>query len=143
MSFFMVSIMKFIFFNLSLLLSLLARAEIFEDKDLIEYSGRKYALVAGLVVKKNENGQIVEKTFYKDGLKNGLTESFHSTGQPSVVGEFLMNERESFWFWYRPDGSLQREGQYAKGLWEGEWQWYDEAGTLTMKKKYRNGKEEQ
>ena len=139
----MVSIMKLIFFNLSLLLTLSATAEIFEDKDLIEYSGRKYAPVAGLVVKKNESGQIVEKTFYKDGLKNGLTESFHSTGQPSVVGEFLMNERESLWSWYRADGSLQREGQYAKGLWEGEWQWYDEAGKLTMKKKYRNGKEEQ
>ena len=64
------------FFNLSLLLTLSATAEIFEDKDLIEYSGRKYAPVAGLVVKKNESGQIVEKTFYKDGLKNGLTESF-------------------------------------------------------------------
>ena len=139
----MVSIMKLIFFNLSLLFTLSATAEIFEDKDLIEYSGRKYAPVAGLVVKKNESGQIVEKTFYKDGLKNGLTESFHTTGQPSVVGEFLMNERESFWSWYRADGSLQREGQYVKGLWEGEWQWYDEAGTLTMKKKYRNGKEEQ
>ena len=139
----MVSIMKFIFFNLSLLLTLSAMAEIFEDKDLIEYSGRKYAPVAGLVVKKNESGQIVEKTFYKDGLKNGLTESFHSTGEASVVGEFLMNERESLWSWYRADGSLQREGQYTKGLWEGEWQWYDEAGKLTMKKKYRNGKEEQ
>ena len=89
----MVPIMKFIFFNLSLLLSLLARAEIFEDKDLIEYSGRKYAPVFGFVVKRN-SGQIMEKTFYKDGLKNGLTESFHSADQASAVGEFLMNERE-------------------------------------------------
>ena len=143
MSFFMVSMMKFIFFNLSLLLSLSAIAEIFEDKDLIEYSDRKYAPVFGFVVKRNESGQIVEKTFYKDGLKNGLTESFHSADQASAVGEFLMNEREGPWSWYRPDGSLQRAGQYAKGLWEGEWHWYDEAGRLTMKKKYRNGKEEQ
>ena len=26
-----------------------------------------------------------------------------------------MNERESLWSWYRADGSLQREGQYARG----------------------------
>lgn len=134
--------MKFLFFLVSIVTCLSVNAEIFEEINLKEYSGRKYAPVSGLVVKKSENGEIVEKNHYKNGLKNGLSESFHSTGRPSAVGEFSMDNREGLWSWYRPDGSLQRKGQYVNGLWEGQWRWFDEAGNLTMEKKYRNGKEQ-
>ncbi len=116
--------------------------ESLEEADLREYSGLKFAPVSGIVLKKNTDGKVVEKNNYLRGVKNGLSEFFHSNGNLSAEGEFVDNVKEGSWSWFRPDGSLVRKGHYIKGKWDGSWEWFDEQGNLTMRKLYKNGTEQ-
>ena len=71
-----------------------------------------------------ENGQLMNKSFYKDGNYFGLNEGYYDNGQLRFrtnydSGEWMrVDGREE---WYFPDGRLSSTGIYNKGERCGEW----------------------
>lgn len=60
-------------------------------------------------------GIVIERKFYKGGELNGVVQKYY------------------------PDGSIQEESNYVKGVIDGEARWYDQQGNVTIRYVYENG----
>lgn len=91
--------------------------------------------------KKGERTWIRETWFYKegmkhldgpikDGLRNGVFESYYKSGSLLSKGEFVNGKREGKATVYHENGNINYEGFYKNGRECGIWKFYDENGNL-------------
>ena len=90
----------------------------------------------------HDNGQLKEKSYYKNGKEEGTWVSYWSNGQLWWKGDYVNGEREGTWVSYWDDGQLLYKGNYRKGEREGAWVSYWCNGQLSEKGKYENGQRE-
>ncbi len=71
------------------------------------------------------NGQVAEKQFYKNGLKDGVFTRY--TDKNVVLEElvYVNGELHGYSKYYSPKGELIIEGAYKKGKKEGVWKYYE------------------
>ena len=71
------------------------------------------------------NGQVAEKQFYKNGLKDGIFTRY--TDKNVILEEliYLNGELHGYSKYYSPKGELIIEGAYKKGKKEGVWKYYE------------------
>lgn len=71
------------------------------------------------------NGQVAEKQFYKNGLKDGIFTRY--TDKNVILEEliYLNGELHGYSKYFSPKGELIIEGAYKKGKKEGVWKYYE------------------
>ena len=62
-----------------------------------------------------ENGQLIERTNFKDGNKDGLWEEFYKNGQLRNKGNYKNGNKVGLWEEYLSTGSLYRKENYKEG----------------------------
>lgn len=122
------SIMKYWKFGLAIFLSLVLFSEVSSAQQQ-------------LVTKYWSNGNLRQKGYLKNGLKNGEWRFYYDDGRDFMVINFKDGLENGIFkkFDYRCN-CLQKQGIYKNGLAEGEWEYFDKNGYLTRKEFYKNGK---
>ena len=86
-----------------------------------------------------------DKKFHKNGQrvfkqeKDSLTYYF-KTGIIKSAGNFINNNMEGEWKFYRENGDLWQVGNFTHGLKNGNWVRYDKTGKLEYNEDFANGK---
>ena len=87
------------------------------------------------------NGQLREKTNYKNGKENGLYESYHENGQLKLKGNFKNGEVDGLIERYFENGQLGSRQNYTDGEKDGLQQIYKRNGKLIKSQCYQDGYE--
>jgi len=87
----------------------------------------------------DETNHLYEKTFYTNGVKNGLHVRYWSTGQEMIVGSFVNDKTEGLIRLFYPDGRLWSRSNYVNGELHGLFEYWKEDGVL-ITSNYENGK---
>ena len=90
----------------------------------------------------HDNGQLKEKSYYKNGKREGTWVTYYDNGQLMSEGDYKNDEREGTWVTYWKNGQLFSKGNYTNGKQEGTWVTYWSNGQLWKKGDYKNGKRE-
>jgi len=102
------------------------------------------------------NGQISSLRSYRDGLLEGVSKQYDSSGTVTnskiyrngkLISEGIIDDegiKQGFWKeYFLESGKLKAEGEYKKGARFGEWKFYFESGQLEQTGKYTDGGLEQ
>lgn len=81
------------------------------------------------------NGQIAEKTSYKDGLKHGESFIYTEKGQVTKHLTYQDGELHGKAIYYDPKGEKTMEGWYTEGKKSGTWKYYND-GKLDSEEDY-------
>jgi antitoxin component YwqK of YwqJK toxin-antitoxin module len=102
-----------------------------------------------------DNGRLKETVNYKNGKKEGESKEYDQNGvlitlmqyhNNFVINREMINrynsnnEKIGKWIEFYPDGRIQKEMNYEKGLLNGLLKEYDKNGNLALVLKYENGK---
>jgi len=92
------------------------------QRDLRMLARFDHGVRVGAFERFTRGGKLVERTTYKDGLRDGLSIK-KSTGAKGLVeqGNWSAGKRLGPWQFYHPDGALKRAGEYLDGREQGEW----------------------
>ena len=93
------------------------------------------------VLVKNENNDIVEITFYKDGVSDGVSYAYYLNGDLKSVSTYRKGSIEGPQVLYRPNGNLESEQVFENNSLVSE-KYYDKNGKITKEyhfNKLRNG----
>lgn len=94
--------------------------------------------VTGIAEWYYENGQLMERTEYRNGVMHGLSESYHPNGQLSYRGKYSSDIQIGVSEYYEDDGYLK-----VKYIPAGELlihKFYTKAGNIDSIEPYKNGK---
>ena len=72
-----------------------------------------------------DNGQLMVKETYKDGVQDGPYEDYHENGQLWSKGTFKDGEWDGPYESYHENGQLWLRGTYKDGERCGEWLWFE------------------
>ena len=72
-----------------------------------------------------------KRTTYKDGVMDGLYESFHPNGQMGVRENYKGGQKHGLHEVFYKNGQLQETGNFIDGKPDGLWEFFDEYGQLT------------
>ena len=89
-----------------------------------------------------EERVLLKRTTYKDGVIDGLYESFHPNGQTGVRENYKLGLEHGLHEMFYKNGQLQETGNFKDGEIDGLHEWFNENGQLSITKNYKNGKEE-
>ena len=70
----------------------------------------KDGLQDGLSESFYENGQILLRSYYRKGVEHGLTESFHENGQMDTIENYIEGKRDGLYESYYENGLLSSTG---------------------------------
>ncbi len=59
-----------------------------------------------------DNGQLWSTSEYKHGKRHGKTTSYYPNGKLRYMGFYKDNKKSGQWFFYREDGSFEKEINY-------------------------------
>ena len=93
------------------------------------------------VLVKNENNDIVEISFYKDGVSDGVSYTYYLNGDLKSVSTYRKGSIEGPQVLYRPNGNLESEQVFENNSLVSE-KYYDKNGKITKEyhfNKLRNG----
>jgi len=93
------------------------------------------------VLVKTENNDIVEISFYKDGISDGVSYSYYLNGDLKSVSTYRKGTIEGPQVLYRPNGNLESEQVFENNSLVSE-KYYDKNGKITKEyhfNKLRNG----
>ena len=107
-----------------------------EENDIVLYKGEPYN---GEMFFKNENGQLQQRTNYKDGKRDGLNEEYYVNGQLRDNRSYKDGEYDGLFEYYFENGQLQFKGNYKDDKLDGLVEWYYENGQLEEKTNYKDG----
>ena len=110
-------------------------------RDDLIYHQETNELVTGTVEKFYDNGELEERTTYKDGKREGLWEYFRRNGQPMFRQNYKDGKPEGFWEWFNEDGRLQQRENYKDGELDGLRELFDRNGQLRRSVMYRSGEQ--
>ena len=135
---------------------------------LVERGGISYEVnsttpFAGVTLDYDENGQLQQRSNYKDGKSEGFSEKYYNNGQLEWRANFKDGKLDGLWEKFYENGQLEEKRNYKNGKIDGlyevfyengqlEWranykdgkldglfEWFDENGNLTKTKEYKNG----
>ncbi|MDC7955783.1 toxin-antitoxin system YwqK family antitoxin [Fusobacterium simiae] len=109
-------------------------------KDKKIYSIKNSNLFSGVVVKK-ENNDIVELSFFKNGVNEGVSYSYYLNGDLKSISTYRKGMIEGPQILYRPNGNLESEQVIENNSLVSE-KYYDKNGKITKEyhfNKLRNG----
>ncbi|MBU2019323.1 MAG: hypothetical protein KJ941_06740 [Bacteroidetes bacterium] len=86
------------------------------------------------------DGKIEKLISYRDDLKNGIYQKFDSLEQLSFEGWYINDTLQGAFKTFE-NGSVQKKGNYTKGIRTGEIEEYDSLGNLSSIIELENGKE--
>lgn len=67
----------------------------------------------------------------KSEVIDGFTIKYHANGQTIwSKGRIIEGKPESYWEWFRIDGTIKRSGYFENGEPVGEWTTYDQEGKV-------------
>jgi antitoxin component YwqK of YwqJK toxin-antitoxin module len=98
----------------------------------------------GLARLYNSEGTVLEKVYYKDDFRHGDWEQYYDDGKLRLkchVVDGLYYEGK--YMEYYPDGKKRLEGTYVDGKKESSWYHYNDDGSIEIIYVYRNGKVEE
>jgi len=109
----------------------------------VHYEVNSQTPFTGVSVEYHENGQLNNRTSYKDGKKDGVDEQYYENGQLRLKGNYKDDKIEDGSFEeYNENGQLIPSGGtfggirlYGNGLYE----WYGDNGQLEVKVNYKGG----
>jgi len=93
------------------------------------------------VLVKNENNDIIEISFYKDGVSDGVSYTYYLNGDLKSVSTYRKGTIEGPQVLYRPNGNLESEQVFENNSLVSE-KYYDKNGKITKEyhfNKLRNG----
>ncbi len=79
-----------------------------------------------------DNGQLYDRSHFKQGVRDGLYESWHPNGQQFMRANFNRGELDGIYLSWYPTGRLHELLHYDNGLPLGEYFKYDESGKLQV-----------
>ncbi|WP_320040513.1 PQQ-binding-like beta-propeller repeat protein [uncultured Desulfobacter sp.] len=102
-----------------------------KEKEIVYKVGEEKPY-SGIVIKKDDNGKIIEETAYQDGIKNGPSKEYWDNGKLKSETVYKDNNwnglRKRFW----ENGKLRSEGKYINGKIEGLWKTYKKNGQTDL-----------
>lgn len=117
-----------------------------EDKKYIAYkTWYKDDIIIGDVLQFNAKGQIIEKTPYKKGKKEGIYKEFRyedDTQYISYTGKYIDGKKEGKWKHFNKNGTVERIAFYKNGKKEGVWKEYYDNGAIESEEEYANDKKD-
>jgi hypothetical protein len=93
-----------------------------------------------VMMRYDEQGRLTSFTTYKNGMKNGLSKKFFSTGNIEFEILYKNGLKEGITKWYYEKGALYRVTTYKDDEEEGIQKKYYESGTLMAEIPYKKGK---
>lgn len=86
-------------------------------------------------------GQITEKAMYQDGVQHGIWEQYFEDGTPKLKANVYQGESyEGEYISYYEDGKKMIQGSYKNGEKESSWYHYNPDGSIEIIYVYRAGK---
>jgi antitoxin component YwqK of YwqJK toxin-antitoxin module len=76
----------------------------------------------------HENGQVLERGAYREGVEDGPWQWWYEDGRPMAEGSWIEGARNGPWTFWREDGHVMMQGHYTSGVGDGVWTLYDESG---------------
>ncbi len=102
-----------------------------ENGDLLEYNRRKSDFAKhGEYLRKNEQGQLLEKASFHNDTLHGERILYFSNGQPEIIERYEKGVFVGTYQLYHESGQLKQQGEYIGGSMEGEWKSWYETGQL-------------
>ncbi|MCL7752249.1 tetratricopeptide repeat protein [Polaribacter sp. Z022] len=95
--------------------------------------------IDGEVLEFYANGNVYEKTYYKDGNKEGLQTSYHYNNKISTEINYANNELNGSYKSYYSNGNLHEIGQSLEGFYDGVWKTYYSNGIIKSDFTYKKG----
>lgn len=83
--------------------------------------------------------QIAELKFYKKNLQDSIWNTFYSDGKKQGEGTFKMGKNEGKAVWFFPDGRINIIGKYTRDLKDGIWIYYGGDGKEKGKETWKVG----
>ena len=111
----------------------------FEERVLKTRIIFKDGIREGLYESFHLNGQLEMRGNFIDGKEDGLKESYYDEGQLEVRGNFIDGKMVGLFEVYYDNGQLSRTGNFIDGKEDGLWETFDEGGNLTETKEYLYG----
>ena len=104
----------------------------------------KRTFIAGREISKivfdyHGNGQLKKMQTYKDGILNGLAESYNQRGFLKSKGNYKDRKADGLWEWYHENGQLSSKGNYKNGKNVGLYESYYENSQLRFRETYKDG----
>ena len=93
----------------------------------------------GTTVSYHENGQLEDRSNFKDGKEDGLYECYSKNGQLRFKGNYKDGEPDGLSEGYHENGQLSKKGNFKDGKEDGLWEYYHENGQLEYKGNYKDG----
>tara|TARA_B110000259_G_scaffold112128_1_gene128024 strand:- start:322 stop:1488 length:1167 start_codon:yes stop_codon:yes gene_type:complete len=87
----------------------------------------------GEIFENFENGQLQLKENYKDGVRNGVFESYYENGQLAEKENYKFGDRDGLYEGYFESGQLKSKENYKDGVRNGVFESYYESGQLNDK----------
>ena len=93
-----------------------------------------------LYTERYQNGQKKFEVFMKNGMKDGLENTWYEDGKKSSEGTYKNGKEDGLWTWWYEDGKKSIEGTYKDGKEDGLWTWWYENGQKEVEATYKDGK---
>lgn len=107
------------------------------------------------VYSERSDGTFIKRTFFPEtmtlthyeefkedcsAVRNGRAKYYWDDGTPHSEGNFVNDQHEGLWHYYRRKTGIKgREGLYKKGKETGEWSYYHNSGRIKSVYSYQNG----
>jgi len=87
-----------------------------------------------------ENGNVMCRGYYVEGIRDSLWQWFDKEGRPTTVGSYDLGLEQGTWMHFFDNGLCSDSGRYADGYMEGTWKYWHENGALRMEGEMNRGK---
>ena len=116
--------------------------EYYKNGEVKEKSNFKDGKAEGESINYYDNGKLKAKGNFKDGKMDGEIFSYFENGESELVANFKDGKPEGKFLSYYKNGQLKYKSNYKDGKQEGEWLYYYDNGQLQFKSNYKDGKAE-
>lgn len=99
----------------------------------------KNGLKEGEAFKYYPDGAIMQKSNWKEGKKNGITETYYKNGKINIRGDFKNGEQQGWTYKYDSFGNLKGKTSYEKSIENGPFETYYQTGKVKSHGTFFNG----
>ena len=86
----------------------------------------------------HDNGQLYEKIYFKDGIRQTY-EKYYKSGLLDGKGNFKHDNLDGLWSWYHENGNLHLRVTYTNGSKHGLEEWFNTDGSLQFRYRFKDG----
>lgn len=82
------------------------------------------------------DGVLEKKVGYETDSLNGIYMVMANEKDTLTYGNYLMGKKQGYWKWFTPEGTLDMDGFFEKGLQDSVWHYYFTNGQLSYRAQY-------